>query len=137
MCPSPHSAGRCFITGGGCEITLFPTPEQRTFCLHGGEDNLGSTGTQPPGSPLPRVSTASGAKVAAAQLHGMGGGAGNLPAAAPTAGHLSRLKREEQNLTFSSLGLISSAKPPFGAVDGHGWPGQRPLPSWGASSGQA
>lgn len=78
MCPSPHSAGRCFITGGGCEITLFPAPEQRTFCLHGGEDNLGSTGTQPPGSPLPRVSTASRAKVAAAQLHG-GGGRGREP----------------------------------------------------------
>lgn len=70
MCPSTHSEGRCFITGGGCEITLFPTPEQRTFCLHGGEDNPGSTGTQP------RVTTASRAKPAAAQPHGDGGGAG-------------------------------------------------------------
>lgn len=84
-----------------------------------------------PGSPLP-----AGPKRLPPSPTGVGGGAGNLPAAAPTAGHLSRLKREEQNLTFSSLGLISSAKPPFGAVDGHGWPGQRPLPSWGASSGQ-
>lgn len=113
--PISSLRGKMLHHGRWLRNHTFPTPEQRTFCLHRGEDNL-----VPPGH-SPRVTTASTAKLAATQPHGgggAGGGAGNLPAAATRpAGqppeHLSRLKGEEQNLTFSSLGLISSAKPPF------------------------
>lgn len=98
ICPSPHSGRRCFITEVGCEITLFPTPEQREpFVWAVGRTIWPVRRTQPPGSPplaepnrlLPSP---------------MGGGARKTSPALPQLPLVSplvaSLQGDEQNLTF-------------------------------------
>lgn len=69
--PISSLRGKMLHHGRRLRNHTFPTPEQRTFCLHRGEDNL-----VPPGH-SPRVTTASRARRAAISPMGLRGqGAG-------------------------------------------------------------